>query len=132
MERHELNAITSAINSAVQINRCSPDASKEEQVQATIAINAIHCAVIGIASRLSNDSPDFDRDAFVKACGTVGANEGTGHKRRCFHWQSGTLFHAQIEGDSEFFTSTDLPDALEQAGYSQRSHVLTEGQPELV
>lgn len=39
-----------------------------------------------------------------------------------YWWQSGTLFHVQVTNEdgcdpSEIYTSTDLADALEQAGY---------------
>lgn len=46
-----------------------------------------------------------------------------------YWWQSGTLFHAQVtEADgsdpSELYTSTDLADALEQAGYDKSRDVI--------
>jgi hypothetical protein len=44
-------------------------------------------------------------------------------------WRSGTLVHAQQTGDSEFQTSTDEADALEQAGYDGAGHVRY-GQPD--
>lgn len=43
-----------------------------------------------------------------------------------FWWQSGTLFNAQRGGidPSEVYTSTDLPDALEQVGYEPDRHAI--------
>lgn len=48
-----------------------------------------------------------------------------------FWWQSGTLFHAQRGGvdPSEIYTSTDIPDALEQAGYDRTSPGLSQVMP---
>lgn len=34
-----------------------------------------------------------------------------------YWWQQGTLYHAQRGGEADFYTSTHLTDALEQAGY---------------
>ncbi len=46
-----------------------------------------------------------------------------------YWWQSGTLFHAQVTEEdgsdpSNLYTSTDLPDALEQAGYVRNRDVI--------
>lgn len=46
-----------------------------------------------------------------------------------YWWKSGTLYHAQVteldgSDPSNLYTSTDLADALEQAGYDRNRDVI--------
>lgn len=60
-----------------------------------------------------------------------GSTQGDNAPAPAFYWwQSGTLYHAQHAGRSEFFTSTDLADALEQAGYREGDTVHASERPE--
>jgi hypothetical protein len=46
-----------------------------------------------------------------------------------YWWKSGTLYHAQVteldgSDPSDLYTSTDLADALEQAGYRKNTDII--------
>jgi hypothetical protein len=46
-----------------------------------------------------------------------------------YWWKSGTLYHAQVteldgSDPSDLYTSTDLADALEQAGYRKNADII--------
>ena len=77
-ETHDMDvhmtAVAAAIRSAVQINGGHTEAARDSEC--AVALVALHTAVIGIAIRVAAFDPDFDRDEFVAACGTVAKEEG--------------------------------------------------------
>lgn len=63
--------VAAAIKSAADINRPREDDDEQARTHGVVAINALHTAVTGIASRLGAADPSFDSRAFIRACGTA-------------------------------------------------------------